>query len=123
MIVLVCGGRDYRNRSFLFDYMDARHAELPITHALHGGASGADTLYGEWAESRGVQPVVCRPLWDFYRDQGQYKVAGFMRNRRMAELRPHVVYVFPGGTGTADMARTARALSLRVVDVVDVKYE
>lgn len=119
VLVLVCGGRAYSNRSFLFDYMDARDSELHITHLMNGGAPGADRLSDQWAESRGIQPVVCRALWDFYKAQGRHGAAGPIRNRRMGEFRPHKVYAFPGGTGTTDMVVVARRLGLDVTEVVE----
>ena len=46
--------------------------------------------------------------------------AGPERNARMlAEGRPDLVVAFPGGTGTADMVRRAKAAGVRVVEVVE----
>lgn len=43
--------------------------------------------------------------------------AGPLRNARMlAEGRPDAVIAFPGGKGTADMVRKARAAGLPVVE-------
>ena len=47
--VLVCGGREFRNRSFLFDVLDKFHAATPFDLLIHGGARGADRLAGDWA--------------------------------------------------------------------------
>ncbi len=44
MIVLVCGGRDYRNKDLLFQKLSDFHLHATITLLINGGATGADTL-------------------------------------------------------------------------------
>lgn len=64
MKVIVCGGRDYQDRYALFAAMDAAHAKKPIAMVIHGGARGADTMAGEWAEARGIFSARVDALWD-----------------------------------------------------------
>jgi len=46
------------------------------------------------------------------------KAAGPIRNQQMLdEGRPHLVVAFPGGTGTADMVRRAKAAGVPVMEV------
>lgn len=113
MILLVCGGRAYSDRAAVYAALDRAHAHRPITLLVHGGASGADSLSAEWARERGVR---CRA---FTISKHEWRVhgraAGPMRNARMlAEARPDGVVAFPGGAGTADMVRQARAAGVPV---------
>lgn len=145
-IVLVCGGRNYglerandpecevhhyhmgdghctcgeltakalRQRDTLKSILEDLHKRNTFTHLLHGGAHGADSLAGEWGKLRGVQTVVCSPGWDLYGN-----AAGFIRNKRMAELEPDLVVAFPGGRGTASMVQIAKERGLPVHEVID----
>jgi YspA, cpYpsA-related SLOG family len=118
MIVLVTGGRDFRDRKRVFAFLNKVHAERKITFLMHGAARGADTLSDEWAKSVGVQPVAFEALWDFYGDP-----AGTKRNTAMlAFCRPDVVVAFPGGRGTANMMRQAYDAGIEVLDVEDYPW-
>ena len=101
--ILVCGGRDYNDREFLFDQLDALDAAQGFKTVIHGAASGADTLAEEWANSRG------KGLMAFPADWKRHgKAAGPMRNKSMLDFgRPELVLAFPGGKGTANMIAQA----------------
>jgi hypothetical protein len=113
--LLVCGGRNYADREFLFLAMDAVVVRLCIDKPLaicHGGASGADQLAGEWAKSRGVHCSVYRADW-----KAHGRAAGPIRNAEMlGSFRPDLVVAFPGGGGTLDMIRKAKKAGLMVVE-------
>lgn len=105
---VVCGGRSYADREFLFARLD----EIGPTSVAHGGADGADGLCGEWAEERGVPCRVYRANWVKHGLS-----AGPIRNQEMLDAeRPDVVVAFPGGSGTADTVRRATRSGTRVVD-------
>lgn len=113
MILLACGGRTYHDRAAVFQALDRVHAKRPVTLLVHGGAAGADSLAADWARERGI---ACR---SFTISKHEWRVngraAGPMRNARMlAEARPDGVVAFPGGAGTADMVRQARAAGVPV---------
>lgn len=103
--VLVCGGREYRQRARVWYALDQYHAKHgPIEVVIHGCARGADLLAKEWAHARGIAELPFLPDW-----KGRGKAAGPIRNQQMLdEGRPTVVIAFPGGNGTADMVRRAR---------------
>jgi hypothetical protein len=66
---------------------------------------GADQLAYEWASAHGVPRQAFPARWTTYR-----RAAGPIRNGQMlAEGEPRWVIAFPGGRGTADMIRRARA--------------
>jgi hypothetical protein len=112
MKLLVTGGRSFSNRTLLFATLDGLHADHVFTTLIHGGASGADRLAGEWAASRGI-PVDAYPAgWQRYG-----LAAGPIRNQRMIAEKPAMVVTFPGGRGTADMAKRARQAGIKLVVV------
>ena len=99
MRLLVTGGRDYSDFQALRIVLDQIHKEHPVTLLIHGGARGADTLAGRWAESNGVPTAVYRAQW---KEHG--KAAGPIRNQKMlTDAKPTAYLAFPGGRGTADM--------------------
>lgn len=106
MRVLVCGGRDYKNKTHLFNVLDAVHQEQPITLIIEGECprGGADQLAALWASSRKVELLPMPADW------GRYgPAAGPIRNTQMLiEGRPELVVFFPGGNGTKDMVEKAR---------------
>lgn len=115
MRVLVCGGRDFSDRRALY----ARMEELYAAHGkrfstlIDGGADGADTLAWEWAGSRGLSTERYRADWEKHG-----RAAGPIRNKRMLdEGKPDLVVAFPGGRGTANMVKQAKAAGVKVIEV------
>ena len=102
--VLVCGGRDYQNKTRLFAELDALRETIEIAQIIEGEAPGADTLARKYGEARGI------PVRKFPADWQRYgRSAGHKRNAQMLKQgRPHLVVAFPGGPGTAGMIRLAR---------------
>lgn len=111
MRVLVCGGRDFRQR----DLLNATFRPLfpKLSAIICGGAPGADTLAWDWAwENR----VTCYRYMADWKTHG--KAAGPIRNQQMIdEGKPDLVIAFPGGRGTADMVRRAKAAGVEVREI------
>jgi hypothetical protein len=113
MRVIVCGGRDFNDEtaawnllSHVFD--DRGEPDLII----HGGAKGADAIAGDYANRTKTKCQVFPANWK--RDG---KAAGPIRNQRMlAEGKPDLVVALPGGKGTADMVRRAKAAGIEVIE-------
>lgn len=114
MRVLVCGGRDFTDSVFIVNTLFRLEEEYgDFTEVIHGGARGADTEAGRFAQLRHAKEIVFRASWEKHG-----KAAGVIRNQRMLdEGKPDLVVAFPGGRGTADMVRKARAANVPVVDV------
>jgi len=125
MKILVCGGRDYKDKQKLFDCLSRMHDVggdpwlMEITHLIHGGATGADSYASEWAMANTCHdgtPIfvsVYHAQWDKHG-----RSAGSIRNQQMLdEGKPQMVVAFPGGIGTADMVSRAAAAGLPVVKV------
>jgi len=110
----VCGGRRYYDRRRVFDTLDEIDGpQFAITCVIHGSATGADLLADEWATERKIEREAYPARW-----QERGRSAGPERNARMlSEGRPELVVAFPGGRGTADMVRRARAAGVRVLTV------
>ena len=112
MRVLVCGGRDYADAEHVNATLDALNARGPITCIVHGAASGVDTLAARWAEAHEVYVHAYPAQWKRYG-----KRAGPLRNADMLDDSPVLVLAFPGGRGTADMVRRAKAANVPVMEV------
>lgn len=133
MRILVCGGRHFTDRNAVARAL-APYKPKPIQNVsehkiIHGGASGADKLAGEWAECFGVPFREFPANWTDLShpdavirtrpDGTKYDVkAGTRRNQRMIdEGNPDICIAFPGGVGTADMVRRARKAGIEVIEV------
>lgn len=114
MRVLVCGGRDYDDYSFMAATLDSLGEEFQgIECVIHGGARGADAKAGLWASMHGICEIIVPSNWDFYG-----KRAGPLRNGWMLRFcAPDVVVAFPGGRGTSDMVAQAQAAGIRVIGI------
>lgn len=107
-VVVITGGRD--------DFADSKLVKRAIdalepTVVVHGVASGADTLAGNYARSQGIPVVEVPALWDTYG-----KAAGPLRNGWMVEIGEGLSYPysptllhFPGGRGTGNMIQQVNA--------------
>ena len=79
--VLVCGGRDYKNRRRVFEALDRLTAEHGALTIIEGGAVGADTFAGEWTcMQRSCQLVTEHADWEKYG-----RPAGPVRNQKMID--------------------------------------
>jgi len=137
MRVLVCGGRDFgeipkwcgpaelpRFRAkaisevrLLRDTLDEITIDRKLKVLIHGACrTGADRHADYWA-GMSMRPVEAYPaIW--YPDGKLDRSAGPRRNQRMIdEGKPDLVLAFPGGRGTADMVRRARAAGIEVREV------
>lgn len=140
MRVLICGGRNFGNvtklpdgswepatlRQYMFgtqwlitqfsDYLpdpetpDNMYGELTI---IHGKAKGGDTIAQDFATNQWLKEEQYPADWEKHG-----KAAGHIRNQQMLdEGKPDIVVAFPGGRGTADMIRRAKAANIPVVEV------
>lgn len=117
MKILVCGGRNYKDKEALYaflDDLDGNGKKGGITAVVHGAAPGADTLAGEWAADRN-RTVYSHPAqWDIYGSS-----AGSIRNAQMLLMHPDIemVIAFPGGRDTQDMINKAKEKGIMVHQV------
>lgn len=109
MRVIVCGGRSFLNDELVCTTL----FNLDVTAVAEGGATGADLCARRWARAVGVPVTTYAAAWNTFG-----KGAGPIRNQTMLrEFAPDAVVAFPGGRGTADMVRRAKAAGVRVIEV------
>lgn len=117
--VLVCGGRKYattvKQRQHVWDTLDAILAHYGEVIIIHGGAPGADSYAGVWADAKdAAHNAPVRAKWNRLGPP-----AGPLRNRAMLALTPGIVVAFPGGPGTADMVGQALKAGIPVYEIED----
>jgi hypothetical protein len=107
--VIVTGGRHYNDGWRIWDVLREHKAEVIVT----GDATGADYYARGFAQQHALKLHVYEADW---RKHGT--AAGPIRNRAMLDAHPNaIVLAFPGGRGTADCVRQARALKMEVIEV------
>jgi hypothetical protein len=123
MKFIVCGGRDYQDRSAVFDALDKLHMKVGITLIIHGACcekgkptvlTGADRWAQEWAQEREVPYFGVPAEWRVSSNS-----AGPRRNGKMAALNPNGVVAFPRangeiGAGTQNMIDQAIKADIKV---------
>lgn len=110
--VLVCGGRDYQDRTTVYRELDKLHLFHGIAAIITGAADGADSIADDWARKYGVQNHRFPAEWNRYG-----AAAGPIRNKRMLdEAYPDLIVAFPGGRGTANLMEQARRRGVRVLE-------
>ncbi len=108
--IIVCGGRDFRDKQKCFSVLEEvlgryKTDELEI---VSGHASGADSFGEEYAKLNGIKSSVFKPEWKRYG-----RAAGPIRNKEMlkyAEEETPIVVAFWDGTsrGTKNMISVAQ---------------
>jgi hypothetical protein len=109
MRVLVCGGRDYKDGTYVWDVLK----QHTITYLITGGARGVDTFAELYAMAHDISIRVYMAQWDKYGN-----AAGPIRNKQMLdEGKPDLVIAFPGGKGTANMVKLAKEARVKVIEI------
>ena len=116
MRVLVCGGRDYTNEDVVFWHIDNLLDMGRSLTIIEGGARGADALAARFADRNHLQcgHEQYKANWTKYG-----KAAGGIRNQEMLDSGVDLVLAFPGGRGTADMVRRAKAAGVEVREITE----
>lgn len=116
MIVLISGGRkftdDVKITQGLVAIIQANDLNPDNTVWVHGGAIGLDMTAHRILQGWGYHVARVDALWDLLPVS-----AGPKRNTAMLLLKPDLVAIFPGGSGTADMKRRAVAADIPTVEV------
>lgn len=124
----VTGGRHFANFHLVVHTLRQMPADATL---VHGACSGADSLAAEWwgdIQGRAVEPHPAN--WDgscrtectpghrrtVLGVPDRCPAAGPYRNQEMVDSGLDLLIAFPGGHGTADMVRRAKAAGVRVLD-------
>ncbi len=117
LLIIVTGGRDYRFRDRLHEELDMLKPVLVIDG---GCLTGADLFARDWADENGIMSITVNALW-----KSHGRAGGPRRNRRMVKLlrdltgpAKRLVVAFPGGKGTHNCKKEARAIGLEIRTVV-----
>lgn len=131
-IVLVTGGRDFRDMALFVRTMNALYERLQFGAVVHGAcATGADAMVRPWVlgrvNTKGFGPMIVRPFpADWYthvcrvgsrcRSRNLCRAAGPVRNQYMVDWTcPSHCVAFPGGTGTNDCVTRARKAGAEIL--------
>lgn len=109
MKVLVCGGRDFSDKSLLTGTLDRVHSKYGDALVIvHGVARGADLMAEDWAKAREVAYEGFPAHW-----KKLGKRAGLERNKRMRDAaKPAACIAFAGGVGTRMMCDLMREIGV-----------
>jgi len=117
LIVIVCGGRDFKRSHRAAGWLLEQFLIGPST-VYHGAAYGADLFGRDVASVCGIPTRSFLPDWDKHG-----KPAGMIRNRQMlhtaideASLDNVICTAFPGGRGTANMVSICRKAGVEVIE-------
>ena len=112
MKIIVTGGRDFLDKQFIYKTLESLHP----TYIIHGGATGADSLAGDFAKEKNIIECVYKANWNLHG-----KKAGPIRNKEMChENQDATLVAFPGGKGTANCIQEATCIGM---NIIKVKYE
>ena len=117
MRILVCGGRDFKDRNLMVEALKDYEHQSNIT-IIHGAASGADSMAHSWATAFKHNIESYPADWDKYG-----KAAGPIRNAQMLkEGKPDLVLAFryPDSRGTQNMVDKTEKAGIRSI-VVDME--
>lgn len=106
--MIIAGGRKRRIGQRGYEQLDRLPRPFVV---LSGMAEGVDLDGCEWAKWRGIDVEEYPADWRLH----GWPTAGFIRNSEMAR-RATAVALFPGGSGTAHMARCAVVQGLTIYD-------
>lgn len=113
MRILVCGGRDYADHQAIKRALDTLRTDRGVDCIITGCADGADRWARNWARLSETDLMMFAAKWST-----EGRKAGPNRNARMLSVgRPDLVIAFPGGRGTADMVKRARAAGVEVREI------
>lgn len=106
--IIVCGGREFNDKTMFEENMDEVMKEYPNAEIVSGHASGADTFGEEYAKAHGLRLSVFPAEWKKYG-----RAAGPIRNKQMLDYAsegcPVIVAFWNGQSrGTKNMVTQAK---------------
>lgn len=119
--ILICGGRNYDDRTYFYHFMDRVIEKIRGTGEsqkrdvviIHGAARGADSLADDYGRERGLRVIRYPADWETHG-----RSAGAIRNKLMlTDGDPHVIVAFKGGRGTQNMIQQGKKAGVPVYEV------
>lgn len=118
--VIIAGGRDYANYSFMKKQLNSLFRNVKNTHnitILTGGAQGADRLAEFYAKTHNFKVEKFIPDWNKYASNNPMKKnpAGVIRNKEMVDEGTHLVAFWDGvSNGTKNTILTSHKANLKI---------
>lgn len=112
MNLIIAGCRDFTDRAFIYEGIDAFIEEYgKPDYIIEGGARGVDRMAYYYAKDNGIPVKVFPAYWDKYG-----KSAGPIRNEEMAKHGTHLLAFWDGKSrGTKNMIEMAKLYGLTVI--------
>ncbi len=108
-LIAIAGGKDVADADAVFRRLDKARNKYRDMVLVHGGGPGVERIAARWAESKGVNQVVCKPDWNAHG-----RAAPFRRNDELLNLLPKGVIAFPGSGITDNLIDKAVTLGIPV---------
>lgn len=89
MKLAIVGSRSFNNYSLFKQVMESLSDK--IEEIISGGADGADTLAGRYANENKIPLTIFQPNWDKYK-----KSAGIIRNKQIVDRAQKVIAFWDG---------------------------
>ena len=63
-LIAITGGKDVADADAVFRRLDNARNKYRDMVLVHGGGPGVERIAARWAESKGVNQIVCKPDWN-----------------------------------------------------------
>lgn len=112
MNLIIAGCRDFTDRAFIYEGIDAFIEEYgKPDYIIEGGARGVDQVAGIYATEHNILLRIFKADWNKYG-----RAAGPIRNEEMAKHGTHLLAFWDGKSrGTKNMIEMAKLYGLTVI--------
>ena len=108
-LIAIAGGKQVEDVDIIWSTLDHVRAKYGDMVLVHGGSPGVEKIAARWAETKGVDQIICKPDWNRHN-----RAAPFKRNDEMLNLLPKGIVAFPGSGITENLVDKARKLGIPV---------
>ena len=124
MKTIIAGSRNINDYNLLLKAI--RNSGFKITEICSGGANGVDGLGERYGREHGIPVQIFPAAWEDFSVPCVVKInrfgrkynamAGYKRNRQMAENAEALIAVHNGSPGTRDMVNVAKEYGLKIFE-------
>ena len=108
-LIAVAGGKDVGNPDRILSELEKARRKYQDMVLVHGGGPGYEKIAASWADTHGIQQIVCRPDW-----QAHGTCRAIPPQRRAAQPAPQRHHRLPGSGVTENLVDKARQLGIPV---------
>ncbi|MFD2182011.1 DUF2493 domain-containing protein [Rhodoplanes azumiensis] len=117
MRLLLAGGRCLSDAAPILAALDAVRRKHRVSVLIHGGHAVLGAVAEDWARAHDIDVIRYPANWKLHGRRAEALRNAFM----LADSRPDLVLVLPGGADTADLIDRARAGGLPVLHGCDAE--